>query len=714
MQGGRFIQLGIFLWAMLQSAGLLCGAETFLRLEYAEMPGATPTSAVTYREPEYRFSAGGTRRIVDFSLASTELASNHEWIDLMLVAPLGQVIQPGFYQAASESNYHQNSEPLISLGITGESRSGLPGNFRIKHIAYGTNGALSSLWAIFENESYQAVPTLCGELKYNMEPSTELSMPLYQSVSIGEELIFPVSFDGTLGVEGQIPTISLESSPSGGELVLQGPTNGQFRWVPAPGQVGRHRVTLVLRSATSVVDIATTLVDVQGELLVFFQTEPGIYPGSGGTMFLDESNSRFITLHDLYSNGVAVVSASTNGLDGLEVSFALPGGKKLTPGVYEDAGPYVPVFRDPYRAALGIGSAFDGRGRFEIHEVKYGGANTNHVISFHASFQHFMNGDHPVAWGEVKFNADPSAPTNLRPRALCEPVVIDCPPSRGVSVEVSASISDEEGDAVTVHWFINEKRVKTETAVSGVTSNGVQLSLTSRVAIGTNSVRIEVRDTAGNSNVCHSTIRVVADVVPPTMVCSPDVIVTNKPGRGWAKVPLALPEVGDNCSTPVLSLRRSDHRGMSGVFSIGLTEVMWRAADRFGNETNWSQWVEVIDRDKPYVRAYPIKPKDAPSMTRHRESCYTVRARDNSGRPVSIWVNDTSQSVGYGPFKNPARVQVVRVPSGTNFSVTYDRRSDVYVLPVVENASVYATDSAGNTSEAIRLQAAPVQRLGDR
>jgi len=115
--------------------------------------------------------------------------------------------------------------------------------------------------------------------------------------------------------------------------------------------------------------------------------------------------------------------------------------------------------------------------------------------------------------GEVRAQLIPVA-TNLPP-------AVACPASTNVEcasvTTLTASVSDPEGDAMTVVWSMNGTSLQTNSVPAGTTNTANAVTLTGSFPLGTNTVTLTATDSAGNNTACASTL-IVVDTTPPVIV----------------------------------------------------------------------------------------------------------------------------------------------------------------------------------------------------
>src|ERR1043166_1977117 len=100
------------------------------------------------------------------------------------------------------------------------------------------------------------------------------------------------------------------------------------------------------------------------------------------------------------------------------------------------------------------------------------------------------------------------------------PPSITCPAAStnqcGALTTATATVSDPDGDALTVVWSVNGAAIQTNHVPAGTPSTPTNVTLSAKLALGTNAVTVTATDTAGNSSSCLTTITIV-DTTPPVI-----------------------------------------------------------------------------------------------------------------------------------------------------------------------------------------------------
>jgi hypothetical protein len=113
---------------------------------------------------------------------------------------------------------------------------------------------------------------------------------------------------------------------------------------------------------------------------------------------------------------------------------------------------------------------------------------------------------------------------------------------------LTATVTEPEGDAVSVVWSLNGMLLQTNNLAAGITNLPQSFTLTGSFPLGTNTVTLSATDSAGNVSVCTSTLTIV-DTTPPVIVTT-----TTAPRSLWPpnhkliNVPVSVVAT-DACST---------------------------------------------------------------------------------------------------------------------------------------------------------------------
>ena len=164
----------------------------------------------------------------------------------------------------------------------------------------------------------------------------------------------------------------------------------------------------------------------------------------------------------------------------------------------------------------------------------------------------------------------------------------------GALAELEATVTDTDGDALTVTWKVGGV---VEQVTSGVTS-GTVVTFSHSYPLGASTVEVSVND--GTVTESCSTVVTVVDTTLPALTCQPPVSATTDPGDCVATgVSLLPPSVSDTCEVASLS------NDAPAIFPLGETIVTWTIIDVAGNQATCEQLVTVSDDEAPSFTCPP-------------------------------------------------------------------------------------------------------------
>jgi CHRD domain-containing protein len=109
-------------------------------------------------------------------------------------------------------------------------------------------------------------------------------------------------------------------------------------------------------------------------------------------------------------------------------------------------------------------------------------------------------------------------PVNVLPALVCPASTqVECAGAEGTTVELTAQVSDADGDALTIVWSANGVAVQTNTIAAGTSTNVSNVVLSGLFQTGTNSVTVSVSDGIDAPVTCTTEV-IVVDTTPPTIV----------------------------------------------------------------------------------------------------------------------------------------------------------------------------------------------------
>ncbi|MDP4828083.1 MAG: HYR domain-containing protein [Flavobacteriales bacterium] len=116
--------------------------------------------------------------------------------------------------------------------------------------------------------------------------------------------------------------------------------------------------------------------------------------------------------------------------------------------------------------------------------------------------------------------------------------------------------------------------------------------------VGTTTVTWSYTDAAGNVSFCTFNVT-VEDPEAPSIICPADIVVNNDNSICGAFVTYNMPQVDDNCAVADLQLISGIASGE--LFPVGVTELTFEVTDIYGNATQCSMTVTVIDAEDPII-----------------------------------------------------------------------------------------------------------------
>ncbi len=118
--------------------------------------------------------------------------------------------------------------------------------------------------------------------------------------------------------------------------------------------------------------------------------------------------------------------------------------------------------------------------------------------------------------------------------------------------------------------------------------------------LGTTVVQWTVTDASGNTTTASMSITVIDDQAPGLTVPD-DITVSADAGVCEAAVTVPAPAVTDNCEVASVTNDFNATDNASGVYPVGVTEVLWTVIDASGNVSKDITTVTVIDSEAPTI-----------------------------------------------------------------------------------------------------------------
>lgn len=258
----------------------------------------------------------------------------------------------------------------------------------------------------------------------------------------------------------------------------------------------------------------------------------GLKFGPDGNLYVVSYNSASVLRYN-GTNGAFMNTFVSSGSGGLftpsDLAFGPDGNLYVSGGTY----PYPGVFRfnGHTGAFVNMFASTPVANQMLPIDITFGpdknlyvvtGGAVSSVLRFNGTTGSFIDYFVPNGSGGIgnPFGiAFPPVPMNKPPTITCpDPVSV----TLGTTAEVTAGVSDPDGDALTVIWNLNGAPVQTNQIATGVYSNLTPVSFSSALPLGTNVVGVTVTDTASNSVSCSTTVTVAEPPAPVIVSASAD------------------------------------------------------------------------------------------------------------------------------------------------------------------------------------------------
>jgi gliding motility-associated-like protein len=252
--------------------------------------------------------------------------------------------------------------------------------------------------------------------------------------------------------------------------------------------------------------------------------------------------------------------------------------------------------------------------------------------------------------------------------------------------------------------------------------------------VGITEVVYNFADSSGNSIECTFFIEVI-DIEAPFLFCPESITVNNDPGVCGAIVNYAAPMFQDNCGTDLGTVTLISGLPSGFEFPLGITMLTFEAVDNFGNITECSFEINVIDSEAPQIVCSddmivedPIAPEDGVAvdyeLPEYSDNCaalLTLISGPNSGEiflhgytevtytatdaagladtcTFQVLVNNAPTAVNdYGDFMEEDNVIVVDI-LGDDFDVDND---SIYISGIEAGAGEVTLNDNGTISYSV-------------
>ena len=165
---------------------------------------------------------------------------------------------------------------------------------------------------------------------------------------------------------------------------------------------------------------------------------------------------------------------------------------------------------------------------------------------------------------------------------LTAPQTLECTSPQGTSASVAVTATDQDGDALTVQWLINNQVVQTNTIPSGNPSTSGSAVYTANYPLGTTTITASVSD--GKTTITRCTTVTIRDTTPPaihSVTANPNVLFP--PNHKMVNVTIAV-SATDNCDvnpkSKIISVSSNEAGG--GQFQITGDLTLKLQAEREG------------------------------------------------------------------------------------------------------------------------------------
>jgi hypothetical protein len=378
------------------------GTSGATSLSIAGDPGDYITQGRSYfYEPPAQFTGYGDATNNAVVLFVNQPTTGENW-NLRFSPPGNDRMAPGFYTDAIRAPFNE-ALPGLSISGNGSGCNTLTGLFEIKQVEVGSDGAIHSFWARFEQHCDGAAPGLTGEIRINASADVAVAAPLTRTAFVGFETTFQVTATSSSGAEVSLVALGL---PEGAEFLSSGGT-GTVTWRPT-SPLGPTQVVFEARDLAGHVDRSTTLLSAgegySASLSLF--SDPDDPVGGGVDRTFGPSEVFPVIFGDSTSIEISVHTA--DGAFPFYLTFGSADGRRIAPGSYEGATgrfyhvPGTPILEVERRPGGSCGVIY---GRFEVKEARYDSQGI--LVAFHAYFTQQCGSPTRSITGEVRVNARP-------------------------------------------------------------------------------------------------------------------------------------------------------------------------------------------------------------------------------------------------------------------------------------------------------------------
>ena len=218
-------------------------------------------------------------------------------------------------------------------------------------------------------------------------------------------------------------------------------------------------------------------------------------------------------------------------------------------------------------------------------------------------------------------------------------------------------------------------------------------------------VTMTVTDSCGRTASCDIDVT-TEDVMPPTIVCSMDIMANNDPGVCGANVSFGLPIAFDECG--IASVVQTMGLPSGSMFPVGVTNMEFEATDNSGLTSTCSFTVTVVDAEPPTMTCpADITQTNDPGLCGANVTVPMPTVMDNCSTAAAPTVVGPSTSLNFNGsgdlIDTPSTVTGLANSVGGDVTVTIDFIGDFgagvesFVLEGPDGSTVYNQSGFGGT-----------------
>ncbi|MFT4659860.1 MAG: gliding motility-associated-like protein [Patiriisocius sp.] len=203
----------------------------------------------------------------------------------------------------------------------------------------------------------------------------------------------------------------------------------------------------------------------------------------------------------------------------------------------------------------------------------------------------FYVGVTEIVWTVTDVNSNSASCTQIITVLDAEDPSLACPPNVAVANDPGFC-----GAEVIVFEALASDNCEIDTLYNDYNNTG---DASDYYPVGVTSVSWIAVDINGNEFSCDMNVTIV-DTELPEIICPADIETNTDLGLCEANLTIPLPQVIDNCEVSFLN-NFTNTDNASGVYSQGVTVVVWTATDPSENQATCSQSITVLDNEAPVI-----------------------------------------------------------------------------------------------------------------